>query len=86
MKFVENISSRAWGLICVECRIPSFPGCFVQVSTLKRSWNKILNGTPLQECDEKILIESFTEDLDQFGFNAEDFQQWIESDESDHGF
>ena len=40
----------------------------------------------MQECDEKTRIESFTEDLDQFGFNAEDFQQWIESDESDPGF
>ena len=70
----------------MEYRNPSFPGCLVQVSTLKRSWNKILNRTPLQECDEKTHIESFTEDLDQFGFNAEDFQQWIESDESDPGF
>ena len=40
----------------------------------------------MQESDEKIHIESFTEDLDQFGFNAGDFQQWIESDERGHGF
>ena len=47
----------------------------VQVSTVKRSWNNILNKTSLQESDEKTHIESFTEDLDQFGFNAEDIQQ-----------
>ena len=39
----------------------------------------------MQESDEKN-IESFTEDLGQFGFNAGDFQQWIESDDSAPGF
>ena len=57
----------------------------VQVSTLKRSWNKILNKTSLQENVEKTYNEYFTEDLDIFGFNAEDFQQWIETDKSDSG-
>ena len=37
----------------MECRNSSFLGCLVQVSTLKRSLNKILNRTPLQECNEK---------------------------------
>ena len=45
----------------------------MQVSSLKRSWNKILNKTSLQESDEKTHIESFTEDLGQFGFNGGDF-------------
>ena len=40
----------------------------------------------MQESDEKTHIESFTEDLDQFGFNAGDFQQWIERDENYPGF
>ena len=40
----------------------------------------------MQESDEKTDIESFTEDLGRFGFNAGDFHQWIESDENDPGF
>ena len=70
----------------MECRNPSFLECLVQVSTLERSSNKILNSRFLQESGEKTHIESFAEDLDQFGFNAGDFQQWIESYESDPGF
>ena len=66
----------------MECRNPPFLGYLVQVSTQKRSWNKILNRTSLQESDEKTRIESFAEDLDQFGFNTGDFQQWIESNPS----
>ena len=54
--------------------------------TKKKSWNKILNRTSLQDSDVKTHIESFTEDLDQFGFSAGDFQQLIGSDESDSGF
>ena len=34
----------------------------------------------------KNSFESFTEVMDQFEFNAGDFQQWIESYESDPGF
>ena len=59
---------------------PLFLGCLVQVSTLKRSWNKISNRTSLQESDKKTHIESFRIDLDQFRFNPGDFQQCIESD------
>ena len=73
---------KNWRLRSVECRNPSFLGCLEQVSTLKRSWNKILNRTSLQKSDEKTHIESFTEDLDQFRFNTGDFQQWIESNPS----
>ena len=40
----------------------------------------------MQESDEKTHIESFADDLDQFGFNAGDFQHWIESDENDPSF
>ena len=45
----------------------------VQVSTLKISWNKILNRTSMQENEEKAHNESFTNDLDKFGFSAEYF-------------
>ena len=34
----------------------------VEVFTLKRSWNKILNMTPMQESNEEIHNESCTED------------------------
>ena len=70
MKFAESISSRTEGRFVWNAETLFFPCCLVQVFTLKRSWNKILNRTPLQDCDEKTHIESFSEDLDQFGFNA----------------
>ena len=40
----------------------------------------------MQESAVKTHIKSLTQDLDQFGFSAGDFQQWFETDKSDPGF